>query len=223
MASNGRFPKQEAARQAALIRNDSTRRLVEKSLLNGASMNTMVRAFHQLYELPVIDPPKAKMNFGHITKERLAMRFGLIVEEFMELCEAMDIRADINFYYEDEEGDFQAVDKVLTAENHNFIADRELHELARERAYKAIVETDERSLPDIADATFDLKYVIIGFEYEVGIDPQFCAEEGHAANMTKLGQKGEVLRREDGKVMKGPNFIRPDMARALKAWGMRDV
>jgi hypothetical protein len=163
------------------------------------------------------------MNFAHITKERLAMRFGLIVEEFMELCEAMDIRADINFYYEDEEGDFQAVDTVLGPGDHNYLEDEQLHKIVRDRCQKAIMETDERSLPDIADAAFDLKYVIIGFEYETGIDPQFCAEEGHASNMTKLGANGEVLRREDGKVIKGPNFIRPDMVRALKAWGMRDV
>jgi hypothetical protein len=48
MASNGRYPKQVAEAAAKKIPDDFTRRLVEKSLLNGASMNTMVKAFHQL-------------------------------------------------------------------------------------------------------------------------------------------------------------------------------
>lgn len=218
-----RFPKDEAARQAAMIKDGVLRRVVESSLLGGASMNLMVKAFHKLYGMPIVDPSNAKMNFGHISKDRLGMRFGLIVEEFMELCEAMDIRADIRFLVEDEEGDFKYVGKDITEEEHNNLSDKELHDIVRVRCREAINETDERSLPDIADATFDLKYVIIGFEYEVGIDPQFAAEEGHASNMTKLGEDGQVIRRDDGKVMKGPNFVRPDMVRALKAWGMRDL
>lgn len=218
-----KFPKEEAQRQAGLIRNDVLRKVVEKSLMQGASINAMVAAFHKLYELPIISPADAKMNFSHITKERLAMRFGLIVEEFMELCEAMDIRADIRFLYEDEEGDWRYAGKDITEEEHQDITDKELHDTVRERCAVAIDNTDERSLPDIADATFDLKYVIVGFEYEVGIDPQFAAEEGHASNMTKLMPDGTVKRREDGKVMKGPNFVKPDMVRALKAWGCKDL
>ena len=200
------------------------RRIALRSLDQGADMNLMVKAFHRLYNLPIIDPSKAKTNFSHISKERLAMRFGLIVEEFMELCEAMDIRADINFFYPDEEGEYVAAGgKVLTASDHDQLTEAEHSEIVRKRCVEAIEETDERCIPDIADAIFDMKYVLIGFEYEVGIDPQFCAEEGQASNMSKLNTDGTVLRREDGKVLKGPHFFKPDMARAIKSWGMKDV
>lgn len=216
------------AREIALqlvsnIADPEVRRAAEKSLAQNASMNLMVKAFHQVYGQPVVRPDQAASNFSHITKERLAMRFGLIVEEFMELCEAMDLRADINFFYTNEEGEYEASGEILQAEDHNWIEDKQLHDIVRERCQKAIMETDERCLPDMADAIFDLKYVLIGFEYEVGIDPQFCAEEGQASNMSKLNEDGSVIYRDDGKVLKGPRFFRPDMARALKSWGMRDV
>lgn len=216
-------PREEAARQAELIDNPVLRGVVQKSLRQDSTMNEMVKAFHKLYELPIVSPSKATMNFDHISKERLAMRFGLIVEEFMELCEAMDIRADVRFLYQDEEECWVHSGRNITPKEHQDITDTELHAIVRKRCIEAIEQTDERSLPDIADACFDLKYVIIGFEYETGIDPQFCAVEGHAANMTKLGEAGQVLRREDGKVMKGPNFVAPNMAHVLKSWGMRGV
>lgn len=212
-----------ALRLVSEIQNPDVRRVAEKSLRNGANMNLMVRAFHQVYGLPIITPDKAQEDFSHIPKERLAMRFGLIVEEFMELCEAMDIRADINFYYQDEDGWQKPAGDILGPQEHNNIEDKDLHEIVRLRAREAIMNTDERSMPDIADACFDLKYVIIGFEYEVGIEPQFCAEEGQASNMSKLNTDGTVIYREDGKVLKGPKFFRPDMSLALKAWGMRGV
>lgn len=167
----------------------------------------------------------------------------------MELCEAMDFRADINFLYENEDGDWQYAksrvekeqetsdeelpgikviyDNVLREEvhllDHMQLRDEDLHKIVRERIADAIDNTDERSIPDVADACFDLKYVIIGFEYEVGIEPQFCAMEGQASNMSKLQEDGTVKYREDGKVLKGPNFFRPDMAKALRAWDMRGL
>jgi predicted HAD superfamily Cof-like phosphohydrolase len=200
------------------------RTVAEQSLCQGADMNLMVQAFHCMYGLPIITPANATPDFNHISKERLAMRFGLIVEEFMELCEAMDIRADINFFYHDEEGCYKAAGgKVLKAEHHDELSEAEHSEIVRLRCREAIEQTDERSIVDIADATFDLKYVIIGFEYEVGINPQACAEEGQCSNMSKLGKDGNVIKREDGKVLKGPMFFRPDMSRALSAYGMRGI
>lgn len=204
------------------VQDDHVRRIALKSLRIDADMNLMVYAFHKMYGLPIIPPSKSSMDFSHITKERLAMRFSLIVEEFMELCEAMDIRADINFFYQDEEGYYKAAGgRVLTAEDHDKLSSEEHATIVLSRCREAIEETDERRLPDIADATFDLKYVLIGFEYEVGIDPQMCACEGQASNMSKLNTDGSVLRREDGKVLKGPHYFKPDMAKALRAMGAR--
>lgn len=217
-------PRLEAGRQSSLIQDGMLRKVVENSLHQDAPLNRMVEAFHKLYGLPIIKPADAKENLKHISKERLAMRFNLIVEEFMELCEAMDIRADINFFFQDEEENYQAAGgKVLTAEDHDVLSAVDHSGIVRKRCQDAIEQTEERNLPEIADACFDLKYVIIGFELETGIDPQFCAVEGHAANMTKLDADGSVIRRGDGKVMKGPNFIKPDMRRPLRALGMRNV
>ena len=215
--------RERAESLVAKIPDDEVRKLALKSLGDQADMNLMVKAFHRVYGLPIIQPHEAKEDFSQLTKERLAFRFGLIVEEFMELCEAMDIRADINFLFEDEDGNPTYVDKPLTEEDHACLDDEQLHALARERVARVIDNTDERSIPDVADACFDLKYVIIGFEYEVGIEPQFCAMEGQASNLSKLNTDGTVLYREDGKVLKGPNFFPPDMAKALRAWDMRGL
>lgn len=221
---HGEFSRGKALALVEGIHDSATRNVAIKSLQQGAGMNLMVRAFHKVYGLPIIPAQEAKQDFSHITKERLAMRFGLIVEEFMELCEAMDIRADINFFYQDEEGFYKACGgSVFTAEDHDKIDEKSHTQIVRARCREAIEETDERCIPDIADATFDLKYVLIGFEYEVGIDPQFCAEEGQASNMSKLMPDGSVLRRADGKVLKGPNYFPPDMSKALRAWGMKGV
>lgn len=205
------------------IPDQDVRRLAEKSLNGSADMNLMVKAFHKVYNLPIVAPKDAKEDFSQLTKERLAFRFGLIVEEFMELCEAMDIRADINFLYENEDGALTYVDEPLSAGDHNYLETSQLHDVVRERVANAIENTDERSIPDVADACFDLKYVIIGFEYEVGIEPQFCANEGQASNMSKLNTDGTVIYRADGKVLKGPNYFKPDMALALRSWDMRGL
>ena len=208
------------------------RRLALKSLGDKADMNLMVKAFHQVYGLPIVAPHQAKEDFSQLTKERLAMRFGLIVEEFMELCEAMDFRAEINFFYQDENDSYRRAEHTSPELNkyffegdvcHEDCPDEKLHQIVRERVADVIENTDERSIPDVADACFDLKYVIIGFEYEVGIEPQFCAVEGQASNMSKLQEDGTVKYREDGKVLKGPNFFRPDMAKALRSWDMRGL
>lgn len=183
------------------IEDMDIRRYAESSLGSHASIYQMVKAFHKVYDLPIVSPSQSKDNFAHMTKERLAMRFGLIVEEFKELCEAMDMQCRVQLGYLDEEEETVWTEDVV----------------------EAITNTEERCVADVADALFDLKYVIVGFEYEVGIDPQTCALEGQASNLSKLMPDGSVLRREDGKVLKGPDFFRPDMAKALKAWGMKDV
>lgn len=223
-------PQNSRDRALALVANIGdldVKRAAERSLSGTASMNKMVRAFHLVYGMPIVNADKAKENFSHMTPERLAMRFGLIVEEFMELCEAMDFRADINFYYKDEDGDYVRamgddldIDPVL---DHDDIEDEEMHKIVRGRVSDAIQNTEERCVPDVADALFDLKYVMTGFELETGINSQECANEGQASNLSKLMPDGSVLRREDGKVLKGPNYFKPDMATALRMWGMKEV
>ena len=67
------------------------------------------------------------------------------------------------------------------------------------------------SLLEVADALTDILYVVYGAGHAFGIDLDDCFHEVHRSNMTKLGEDGRPLYREDGKVMKGPNYEEPDL------------
>lgn len=71
------------------------------------------------------------------------------------------------------------------------------------------------NLVEVADALGDLVYVIYGMALAYGIDLDKVLEEIHRSNMTKLGEDGKVIKREDGKVLKGPNYQKPDIAKVL--------
>lgn len=68
----------------------------------------------------------------------------------------------------------------------------------------------------IARELADLVYVAYGTALVYEIDLDVALFEVHKSNMTKLGEDGKPVLREDGKVLKGPNFIPPDMKKALK-------
>lgn len=71
------------------------------------------------------------------------------------------------------------------------------------------------NLVEIADALADIVYVAYGAALTYGIDLDAVLSEVHRSNMSKLGQDGCPLRRSDGKVVKGPNYSPPDVARVL--------
>ena len=64
----------------------------------------------------------------------------------------------------------------------------------------------------IADGIADLLYVTLGTAVSYGMDAEALVAEAHRSNMSKLGADGEPIYREDGKVLKGPNFFEPDFA-----------
>ena len=68
-----------------------------------------------------------------------------------------------------------------------------------------------KSMLEIADALTDILYVVYGAGHAFGIDLDDCFHEVHSSNMTKLGADGRPLYRDDGKVMKGPNYREPDL------------
>ena len=78
----------------------------------------------------------------------------------------------------------------------------------------AIVNGDG-TLVDVADALSDLLYVVYGAGHSFGIDLDNCFAEVHRSNMSKLGEDGKPIYREDGKVLKGPNFSEPDLTSIL--------
>lgn len=86
-----------------------------------------------------------------------------------------------------------------------------------EEALQAARETDEktRDVVEAADALADMVYVIYGMALECGINLDAVLAEVQASNLSKLMPDGSVKLREDGKVLKGPNFFAPDVRRAL--------
>lgn len=70
---------------------------------------------------------------------------------------------------------------------------------------------DNRDLVEIADALTDILYVTYGAGHAFGIDLDDCLAEVHSSNMSKLGEDGRPIYREDGKVMKGPGYRAPDL------------
>ena len=73
----------------------------------------------------------------------------------------------------------------------------------------------KNSMLEIADALTDILYVVYGAGHAFGIDLDECFNEVHRSNMTKLGEDGRPLYREDGKVMKGPNYEDPNLEQFL--------
>jgi predicted HAD superfamily Cof-like phosphohydrolase len=81
------------------------------------------------------------------------------------------------------------------------------------KEYRPAVEN--RDIVETADALTDILYVVYGAGLAYGIDLDKCFEEVHNSNMSKLGEDGKAIRREDGKVMKGPNYWKPDLKKVL--------
>lgn len=74
----------------------------------------------------------------------------------------------------------------------------------------------------IADGLADLLYVVYGTAVEYGIDIDEVFKEVHRSNMSKLDADGKPILREDGKVLKGPNFSPPDIKKCLDRQFLRD-
>jgi predicted HAD superfamily Cof-like phosphohydrolase len=68
-----------------------------------------------------------------------------------------------------------------------------------------------RSIVSVLDALADIVYVTYGAAIAFGLDLDAALAEVHRSNLTKLGSAGTVLRRPDGKVMKGPHYEPPDL------------
>jgi predicted HAD superfamily Cof-like phosphohydrolase len=68
-----------------------------------------------------------------------------------------------------------------------------------------------KNLKEIADALTDILYVTYGAGYAYGINLDKCFKEVQRANMSKLGEDGKPIYNEKGKVMKGPNYLEPNL------------
>ena len=73
----------------------------------------------------------------------------------------------------------------------------------------------KKDLKEVADALTDILYVTYGAGHAFGINLDTCFEEVQKSNMSKLGDDGKPIYNEHGKVMKGPNYFKPDLNKFL--------
>ena len=72
-----------------------------------------------------------------------------------------------------------------------------------------------KDLLEVADALTDILYVTYGAGHAFGINLDKCFEEVQNSNMSKLDNNGKPIYNESGKVMKGPNYFKPDLSKFL--------
>ena len=73
----------------------------------------------------------------------------------------------------------------------------------------------KKDLKEVADALTDILYVTYGAGHAFGINLDDCFEEVQKSNMSKLGNDGKPIYNEHGKVMKGPNYFKPNLNKFL--------
>lgn len=119
------------------------------------------------------------------------LRLDLILEEFIELFEA------------------------TTTKTPNMIATLACLKSAKSGIADMKAEDVSLNHVDIADALTDIEYVTLGAGHAFGVNLDECFEEVQRSNMSKLGVDGKPIYRSDGKVMKGPNYFKPDLGKVL--------
>ena len=75
----------------------------------------------------------------------------------------------------------------------------------------------QRNLVEVADALTDILYVTYGAGHSFGINLDLCFAEVQRSNMSKLGEDGKPIYNENGKVMKGSNYTKPNLKQFIKA------
>jgi len=88
-------------------------------------------------------------------------------------------------------------------------------DLIREELDELTQAMDNKDLLEVADALTDILYVTYGAGHAFGINLDKCFEEVQNSNMSKLDNNGKPIYNESGKVMKGPNYFKPDLSKFL--------
>src|SRR5210317_2221699 len=88
-------------------------------------------------------------------------------------------------------------------------------ELIAEELNELFDACEKKDIVEVADALTDILYVTYGAGHAFGIDLDKCFKEVQRSNMSKLGEDGKPIYRDDGKVLKGSNYSEPDLKNAL--------
>ena len=86
-------------------------------------------------------------------------------------------------------------------------------DLIKEELEEFIEAMNNKDLLEVADALTDILYVTYGAGHAFGIDLDKCFDEVQNSNMSKLDENGKPIYNESGKVMKGPNYFKPDLSK----------
>jgi len=95
--------------------------------------------------------------------------------------------------------------------------------LLREEYNEYLDGEDADDIVEIADALCDILYIVYGTGITYGLPMKELFDEVHRSNMSKLGEDGKPIRREDGKILKGPNYFKPDLASIVGAASNPDL
>ena len=91
------------------------------------------------------------------------------------------------------------------------------YELIKEELSELKEAINKKDIKEVADALTDILYVTYGAGHAFGIDLDKCFEEVQNSNMSKLGTDGKPIYNEYGKVLKGPNYFKPNLTKFV-AW-----
>jgi len=90
------------------------------------------------------------------------------------------------------------------------------YDLIKEELDELKEAIESKDIKEIADALTDILYVTYGAGHAFGINLNKCFEEVQSSNMSKLGTDGKPIYNEKGKVMKGPNYFKPDLTKFVE-------
>ncbi len=88
-------------------------------------------------------------------------------------------------------------------------------DLIREELEELTEAMNNKDLLEVADALTDILYVTYGAGHAFGIDLDKCFDEVQNSNMSKLDENGRPIYNDSGKVMKGPNYFKPDLSKFI--------
>ena len=92
------------------------------------------------------------------------------------------------------------------------------YDLIKEELEELKEAIKHKDIKEVADALTDILYVTYGAGHAFGINLDKCFDEVQSSNMSKLGDDGKPIYNEKGKVMKGPNYFKPDLNKFVAWW-----
>lgn len=168
------------------------------------------RAFHQMFGAPIRDEAPDE-TFSHMDDQRVAFRMSFILSEAIEILEkGLGVQVCIAFKGDD-----------LRHTYRGFVEGSDNAKLCG-AILEAIQQSGKRDLIEVVDGLGDLNVVTNGFAVELGVDMGSVDQEVLASNMTKADENGNPIVADGsdpkypaGKILKGPNFIEPQLAVVL--------